>query len=58
MTDDATVDADGFGPDLAPVPPWAEAELVSVIADMAAASARYHVVVTLTFVPPDPEPDL
>lgn len=37
--------------------PWAEVELPSVIADMAAASARHHVVVTLTFVPPDDADD-
>lgn len=40
-----------------PLDTWIEAEMPSVIADMAAACARYHVVVTLTFVPPDPDPE-
>lgn len=36
--------------------PWAEVEVASVLSEMAAASARYGVVVTLTFVPPDRKP--
>jgi hypothetical protein len=53
-------DAEGKGtdgPDRDPelLVSWAEVSQASLMAELAAACARYRVVITLSFVPPDPE---
>lgn len=51
-------DTDGKGADRSELlVPWAEVEVASLLAELAAAAARYRVIVTLTFVPPDPPED-